>query len=212
MLALCAVALLSACASPITAKVTSFNQWPADAAGSTFSYIRPADKANDLEQQTYEGYVQAELEKLGLRRAAPGQPGRIQVDVVTGNRTREKKYREAVYQDYYVYQPPYRDAAGHVFPGFWTPDRFGSRYVGDREVTRTVQVSNLRLRLLDAQVGAPGNPRAVFEARAVYEGDNEDLPDLVPFLVRAVFDRFPGQNGRVRLVSFDRKTGAVNTQ
>jgi hypothetical protein len=43
----------------------------------------------------------------------------------------------------------------------------------------------------------------VFESRAVYEGDNEDLPDLVPYLVRAVFDGFPGQNGRVRLVKFE---------
>ncbi len=203
------LALLTACASPITAKVTSFNQWPANTAGSSFSFITPADKADDLEQAAYEAYVQAELEKLGLKRAAADQVGRIQVDVVTGSGSRDKKYREAVYQDYYVYQPPYRDAAGNVFPGYWTPDRFGSRYVGDREVTRTVQISNLRLRLLDAEGQAAGKPRAVFESRAAYEGDNEDLPDLVPYLVRAVFDGFPGQNGRVRLVSFDPKTGAL---
>lgn len=208
-LAVLAIALLTGCASPITAKVTSFNQWPANAAGSTFSYITPADKANDLEHEAYESYVQTELEKLGLKRAAPGQVGRIQVDVVTGNGTRNKKYREAIYQDNYVYLPPYRDAAGNVFPGYWAPDRFGARYVGDREVTRTVQVSNLRLRLLDAQGNAPGKPRAVFESRAVYEGDNEDLADLVPYLVRAVFDGFPGQNGRVRVVKFDSKTGAL---
>lgn len=208
-MALLISALLAACASPITAKVTSFNQWPQDAAGATFSYIRPPDRLNDLEQQAYESYVQFELEKLGLKRAAAGQTGRIQVDIVTGSGTRNKTYREAIYQDYYVYQPPFRDAAGKVFPGFWTPDRFGSRYVGDREVTRTVQVSNLKLRLLDAQGNTPGKPRAVFESRAVYEGNNEDLADLVPFLVRAVFDGFPGPNGRVRTVKFDSKTGAL---
>lgn len=207
------VLVLAACASPITAKVTSFNQWPTDTLGATFSFIRPVDALNDLEQQAYEGKVQVELEKLGLNRAAPGQAGRIQVDVVTGNGTRNKQFREAVYRDNYIYHPPYRDAAGNVFSGFWAPDPFGSRYVGDRTVTRTVQVSNLRLRLLDAQVSnvgmAPGKPRAVFESRAVYEGSNEDLATLVPFLVRAVFDDFPGQNARVRSVQFDSKTGAV---
>jgi hypothetical protein len=142
--------LLAACASSITAKVTSFNQWPADAAGSTFSFIRPADKTNNLEQEAYEGYVQLELEKIGLKPAPPGQTGRIQVDLVTGSRTEEKKYREPIYQEYYVFQPPYRDAAGNVYPGYWTPDRFGSRYVGDREVTRTVHASTLRIRLLDS--------------------------------------------------------------
>ncbi|MDO9405602.1 MAG: DUF4136 domain-containing protein [Polaromonas sp.] len=203
------LALLTACASPITAKVTSFNQWPADVAGSTFSYITPSELANDLEQATYAGYVQAELEKVGLRRAPPGQVGRIQVDLTTDNGTKDKKVREAVYQDNYIYLPPYRDAAGNVFSGFWSPDPFGSRYVGDREVIRTVQVSNIRLRLLDSKNALPGKPRAVFESRAVYEGDNEDLPDLVPYLVRAAFEGFPGQSGRVRTIKFDPKTGAM---
>lgn len=200
---------LAACASPITAKVTSFNQWPADTAGASFSFIRPVDVLNDLEQQAYEGRVQAELEKLGMKRVNPGQVGRIQVDIVTGNGTRNKQFREAIYRDNYIYHPPYRDGAGNVFGGFWAPDQFGSRYVGDRIINRTVQVSNLRLRLLDSQGSAPGKPRAVFESRAVYEGDNEDLATLVPYLVRAVFDGFPGQNGRVRTVKFDGKTGEM---
>lgn len=199
--------VLAACASPITAKVTSFNQWPQDAAGAVFSFIRPVDALNDLEQQAYESKVQNELEKLGLKRAAAGQIGRIQVDVVTGNGTRNKQFREAIYRDNYIYHPPFRDAAGNVYGGFWAPDQFGQRYVGDRTVTRTMQVSNLRLRLLDSQGSAPGKPRAVFDARATYEGDNEDLATLVPFLVRAVFDGFPGQNGKVRTLKFDGKTG-----
>jgi hypothetical protein len=138
------LALLAACTSPIVAKVTSFNQWPGNVVGSTFSYIRPTDGINDLEQQAYEGYVQVELEKLGMKRAPAGQVGRIQVDIVTGNGTRDRKYREAVYQDYYVYQRPYRDAAGNVFPGYWAPDRFGPRYVArlqqptSRQATRCV--------------------------------------------------------------------------
>lgn len=203
------VVFLTACASPITAKVTSFNQWPTDTAGATFSFIRPADALNDLEQQAYEGTVQQALERLGLRRAPTGQSGRIQVDVVTSNGAREKRFHEPIYRDNFIYQPPYRDAAGNVFGGFWVPDPFGSRYVGDRIVTRTVQVSNLRVRLLDTQGNAPGKPRAVFESRAVYEGSNEDLPTLVPFLVRAVFDDFPGQNAKVKTVKFDSKTGAL---
>ncbi len=208
-----AVAFLAACAQPITAKVTRFNQWPADAAGATFSFIRPIDALNDLEQQTYEANVQAALEKLGLRRVASGQVGRFQVDVVTGSDTRNQQFREPIYRENYIYYPPYRDAAGHVFGGFWAPDPFGARYVGDRIVVRSVQRSNLRLRLLDTYAAtpgaAPGKPRAVFEARAIYEGSNGDLATWVPYLVRAVFDDFPGQNGKVKIVKFDSKTGAL---
>lgn len=205
------LALVSACASPITARVTSFNQWPANAAGSTFSYVSRTDNTRELEQATYESYVQAELEKRGLVRAPAGQVGRMQVDVNTSNRSEQKTYLQPIYQDNYVYVPGYRDAAGRIFPGFWTLDPFGPRYVGDRQINTTLQTSTLQLRLLDSQGSPPGKPRTVFESRAIFEGEgsSDNLPQIVPYLVRAVFDDFPGLNGRVRVVRFDRETGAV---
>jgi len=208
-MALLLVALLGGCASPITTRVTSFNQWPADAAGSTFSFISPVDTSHELELATYESHVQAALEKQGLRRAPPGQAGRIQAEVLVGSHSEEKTWLQPVYRDHYVFLPPYRDAAGRVFPGAWAPDPFGPRYVGDRQVSRTLRISNLRLRLLDTRGSPPGKPRTVFESRASYEGDSDDLPALVPYLVRAVFDDFPGQNGRTRSVKFDSETGAL---
>jgi len=208
-MALLFVALLAGCASPITARVTSFNQWPADAAGSTFSFISPVDSTRELEQATYESHVQAALEKQGLRRAPPGQVGRIQAEVRVISRNEQKTWLQPVYHDQPFFLPPYRDAAGRVFPGAWVPDPFGPRYVGDRQVSRIVWLSNLRLRLLDTRGSPPGKPHTVFESRASYEGDSDDLPALVPYLVRAVFDDFPGQNGRTRSVNFDSKTGAL---
>jgi hypothetical protein len=209
-LALGVAALLTACASPITTRVTSFNQWPADAAGSTFSYITPMDSTRQLEQATYEGYVQAELEKRGLKRAPAGENGRLQVDVATSSRSEEKTWLQPVYQDNMVFLPPYRDAAGRVFGGGWVPDPFGPRYVGDRQMSMTLYTSSLRLRLLDTKGAPPGKPpRTVFESRAVHEGATGDLPLVVPYLVRAVFDDFPGQNGQVRTVKFDSETGAL---
>ena len=80
--------------------------------------------------------------------------------------------------------------------------------MGSRTVVRTLQVSNLRLRLLDTQSSA-GKPKAVFKSRAVYEGDIEDLPQLMPYLVRAALGRFPRKSGTVQTVRFDAKTGAL---
>jgi Domain of unknown function (DUF4136) len=210
-LAAALLGLLAACASPITARVTSFNQWPANAAGSTFSYVSRTDNTRELEQATYESYVQAELEKRGLVRSPAGQVGRMQVDVTTSSRSEQKTYLQPIYQDNYVYLPGYRDAAGRIFPGVWTLDPFGPRYVGDRQINTTLQTSTLQLRLLDSQGNPPGKPRTVFESRAIFEGEGsgENLPQVVPYLVRAVFDDFPGQNGRTRVVRFDRETGAV---
>jgi hypothetical protein len=198
------IAALAGCASVVRTKVINFNAWPADAMGSTYSYVRAADMQRaELEQATYEGYVGAELEKQGLRQAAPGAPGQFLVEVRASDSTRQRIVLEPVYDNQLIYIAPTRDRFGNVYPGYWQPDRFGSRYIGDREVTRTVQVNRLEVRIRDARAG---DPRPVFNAAAVYEGDNEDLPDIVPFLARAVFHGFPGRNGRVEVLRFDEAT------
>lgn len=204
--------LLSACASPLVTQVTNFNQWPADAAGSSFSFIKPPARpgvaAGELEQATYERHAQAELEKQGLRQAGAGERARLLVELSTVSQLLQRSYVQPVYEENLVFYPPRRNAAGQYFPGFWAPSRFGPTYVGDRIVPYTVQFSELTLRLLDTRSGPPGQPRPVFDARAVYEG-GAALPTIAPYLVRAVMDGFPGQNGQVRKVEFDRETGAV---
>ena len=131
----------------------------------------------------------------------------MQIDVIVGNSTGNKQFREPIYRTHFDYHFAVQDTAGNVYSGFWAPDLFGQRFGGDRTVTRTVQVSNARLRLLDSQRSRQDG--AVFKASAVYENDNEDVVTLVPYLVCAVFDNFPGQNGVVRILKFDSKTGAV---
>jgi hypothetical protein len=116
---------------------------------------------------------------------------------------------EPVYDNALIYVAPTRDRYGNVYPGYWQPDRFGSRYVGDREVTRTVQVNRLDVRIVDTQAKGAKGPKPVFNASAVYEGDNEDLPDMVPYLARAVFYGFPGRNGKVYVLKFDPETGEL---
>ena len=78
-------------------------------------------------------------------------------------------------------------------------------------MSNIIQITSLQLRLLDTQGSPPGKARTVFESRALYEGfgDSDNLPVLVPYLVRAIFDEFPGQSGRVRIVQFDGKTAAL---
>ncbi len=209
-LAALALSLLAACAGPIQTKVTNFNAWPADAAGATYSYASANPQREELEQATYEGYVGAELERHGLRQAVPGQMGRFLVEVTATDTTRQKTVLEPVYDNQLIWTPPTRDRYGNVYHGYWRPDGFGPRYIGDREVQRTVQVNRLAVRILDTQGG--GKPRPVLNTSAIYEGELEDLPDMVPYLARAAFQDFPGRNGRVQVVKFDAKSGEVITR
>lgn len=209
-LALLAALLLSGCATPLTTQVSRFNAWPTDAAGSTFSFVRPVDASRELEHASYEAQVRDELERLGLQAAPSGQAGRILVDMALTGRLENRSAVQPIYREAYVYRPGYRDAQGRIHPGFWGPDPWGPRWVGDQVIPITVPVSQLRLRLLDTRDmpgGRSAQPRTVFESTASQEGEDGPLPTLAPFLVRAVFDDFPGQNGRVQVLRFDRKTG-----
>ncbi|MFI5446864.1 DUF4136 domain-containing protein [Polaromonas sp. UC242_47] len=211
-LVLLASVLLSACANNIVTSVSSFNQWPQDTQGSLFTFITPPASPyappNELEQATYQKYVQIELEKQGLQRAASGQQARLLVELSTITQAQQRTYLQPVYDDRPAFYPPFRNAAGQWIPGYWGPSRFGPSYVGDRVVPYLVQFNQLNVRILDTRNSPPGRPHPVFESRAVYEGDAE-LPTVAPYLARAVFDNFPGQNGQVRKVLFNRETGAV---
>lgn len=217
------VALLAGCGS-VSTKVTRFNVWPADVAGAEFSYLRPLVGPGEVEQATYESYVGRELEKLGLKPGEPNKPPRFLAEVIADHTQREKRVLEPVYQNALIYAAPTRDRYGNVYGGYWAPhapafgalgagpsvgggfgSAFGSVYAGEQEVVRTVQVNRLRVKLYDAQAGTAGRPRAVFESTAVYEGSNEDLAELVPYLVQAIFTGFPGKSGEVRMVKFEER-------
>ncbi len=192
-----ALALLAGCANTLTAKVTRFNQWPADAAGQTYRFTA-AEPQRELELVAYQAQVASELQRIGLKPAANGQPTRFEVDVQANLSERQRQQLVPVYSDQWAYVPPWRDAQGRLHGGHWVPDPMGSRYVGDRSVIRTVQHSSLKLRISE-----PAAKRTVFEATAVHESAEQDLVEVVPYLVRGVFQDFPGANGQVRRLSFD---------
>ncbi len=211
----CALALfvmLSGCASPIIARVSSFQQWPTDVAGSQFGFLAPVDHTRELEQASYASLVAIQLVKQGLQPAASGQQARILIDMSVTSQLENRSYSSPIYQDQYVYRPGFRDAAGRIYPGYWMPDPFGPRYVGNQLLMETVQVSHLRLRLLDTLGPAGSSPRTVFESTATHEGRPAPLSAVVPYLVRAVFEDFPGANGRVQIVRFKPDTGEIIRQ
>lgn len=65
--------LLSGCASTLRSDVTSFQRWPANAAGGTFGFKKLAGQEGSLEHASYEDLARIELNKLGLKEAANWQ-------------------------------------------------------------------------------------------------------------------------------------------
>jgi hypothetical protein len=77
--------------------------------------------------------------------------------------------------------------------------------VGYRNVNRDVTTRRLRV---DIAEGAG----KVFEASATSSGTNATLSVTMPYLIRSVFDGFPGTNGQSREVEFDVDKGSVTNR
>src|SRR3546814_4775775 len=63
------MALLAGCASTISARVTSFQQWPSDASGQDYRIVPAANQVNNLEFESIADTVRAAIGPTGLVRS-----------------------------------------------------------------------------------------------------------------------------------------------
>lgn len=222
--------LLSGCATRLTADVTRFHQWPANTLGATYAIApvlqerqgaplpvnsqQPPPSADetvalsDLEFKTYAGYLDQGLQAQGLVPAARPDQARMIVGMEVQSRRRTIQKRVPEYRPMLWMGMGYRWF--HWSYGPFAP--WGGYYDdsldwGERVVTQPVQQYRLRLRINDRGQSTAAAAPTVFEASASYTGQPLALPVVMPYLVRAVFDDFPGANGKTQQVIFDSKTG-----
>jgi Domain of unknown function (DUF4136) len=196
---------LAGCASTLRSDVTSFQRWPANAAAGSYSFKRVAGQEGSLEHATYEDLARAHLGPLGLSEAPPGSKGRFEVSLDYGIATRTYISREPILDRTNYWHPPryYRD--GGWRPGYWAPSPFGPTVVGYRDVSQDVSTRRLRV---DISEGS----NKVFEASATSSGSSASLSAIMPYLIRSVFDGFPGTNGQQRVLEFDVNKGALSNR
>ncbi|WP_235610665.1 DUF4136 domain-containing protein [Bordetella sp. H567] len=189
--------LLAGCASTptVSARVTSFQEWPADATGQRYRFV-PADPSqnNNLEYQSFQDMVRSGISPTGLVEAGPGQPARFDVSFRYGVTQTQVNVRRPIDPYFYGgYGPGFyggRYWGGPWGPGFWGPDWVDVPSVAYRNA--------LTVEIRDASQGG----KEVYRATAYSVAENDRLLKVMPYLVRAIFDGFPANNGSERQVSY----------
>ena len=192
-LPLAAAALLAACAPTFEARVARFSALPTPPA-KTF-YVEPANAAyvGGLEFAAYANLVKQQMLANGFSEVVT--PGAAEVTVLLD----------------YVVGPPReriqtRPAANIGWGGGWGGGGWGGGWGGgfnggwnQQEIYSVTEFNTVMaikmLRTADKQ--------AMFEGRAETNSRTNNLPALMPNLVRAMFTRFPGTNGEVVRVRFN---------
>jgi len=191
--AIAAMTGLTGCADSFRANVTRFHSTlPPPAQGESFA-VMPDDPKNagSLEFAHYADVVAQHLTGLGYVRAGDPASAQLVVHLDYGVDKGTQRIRTSGPGPYYdpFWGPPrfYRGWHTRYAWGFYDPFLWGDDF-GDVE-SFTVYQSQLKLKIDKAGGGR------VFEGSAHAQSLSNHLTYLVPNLVEALFQNFPGQDG-----------------
>lgn len=191
--------LMSGCASSLSAQVTRYQQWPANAEGGYYHIVATDIQKNNLPFSAYADMVRAAIGETGLVEAQNVGAARFDLSLEYGNPVERRWVRRQV--DPY-YGPYYGSQFGFYhqpFGGGFYP--WGGWMVAPQveDVPVDLYKNTLTVMIRDRN----DHDREVYRATAVSLSQSDNLAGIMPYLARAVFDQFPGRNGQVIEVRYD---------
>jgi hypothetical protein len=206
---LAAVFLMSACSttSQIASDVVRFHRLPAPA-GETF-HIVPTDaaKKGSLEFDSYAAQVTGKLVQAGFRPAAANDAAtyNVRLDYMISGGNEKLASRPGFNTSFNV--PFYYGRGfdhdgyyGRYYDAFYDPFFYGGGFSQPDVYSYTVYTRKLNLDIVKASGG-----EKIFEGRVESTGSDNRLPEVIPYLVQAMFTNFPGSSGVTQHVTMDIK-------
>lgn len=195
---LATTALVAGCASTVSARVTSFEHWPMGVQGQSYRLMAQPDQADNLEYRSYQDMVRASIGATGLVEVPAGAPARFDVVFDYGSIQTQVMTRQP-------YDPYFHGGYGRGFGhyGYGAPWGWGG-YWGPAwvDVPSVAYRNTLNLRIADRNNGSV----EVYRSSASTLTGHPNLLQSMPYLTRAIFDNFPGNNGTERVVEFDNRS------
>lgn len=187
--------VMSGCSSLLSVNVTRFHEVTTLEQKAAFSgdqkryqFVDDVEKTNDLEKKQYAKLVAAELQRLGF---SLDKKALFQLDFkVTAPKSIMQTMQPGMSPGFY----------GGV--GMGMGGRHSRSYIGFNNyvpVTYEIFRNTLELELYDGKTG-----KRIWQAKA--ESDSTggtNIPGLMPYLVKAAVQGFPGESGQTVRVEFD---------
>lgn len=191
------VFFLGGCASTLSARVTTFAQWPGGVEGQHYRIEADASQRNNLEYQAYADMVRASAGRTGLVEATGATTPRFIVSFSYSNPVSQSWVQQ--YADPYFYDGPmFAPWGGFYGPHYgWGGGIFYSPPVVNVPVT--VYKNTLTLVIRDQN----RNGAEVYRSTAVSVSSQDNLSQVMPYLVRSIFDGFPANNGSTRDITYE---------
>jgi Domain of unknown function (DUF4136) len=192
------LAMLSGCAL-LRSQVAVFHQLPKDPSGTTYVMIPFKEQEGSLEHKAYEEAVRQELNAKGFRETTVDQAQTV-VFLAYGIDTGRK-----VHSSYPIIGQTGAttcntfDGMPHESYGCYDSSPWPTYgVVGTRKTRETQYTRNLRLDIVDKQAFTEGNIKTLYVGRVVSSGFSDRLDKILPEMVKALFEDFPGQSGSTK--------------
>jgi hypothetical protein len=196
----------AACSTSIRSDVTRFHKLPEPQGETVFITSSDAAKSGGIEFSQYAGLLVPQLGSLGYRVVTdPNADLVVEIDYdVTQSERRYYTSGGYPFYHYPFYSPFHFGFRHHGFGhgGFghhgFGYSGFGYAYYPQQPYIRTIYTSRLsmKIRRVDGEL--------LFEGNALSTAYRDRLPEVMPYLVSAMFTNFPGQSGSTEVVRIER--------
>ena len=190
------LALLGACASSVESDVVTFHEGPLPKGETIRVVALDPTKQGSLEFQHYARLIAEHLRKIGYTPVAADQPSVLlaEVDYGVSEGVTEVQTRPRGYAHYHFYYGRFYDPFYYGFYPSWT---------WETEVVAST-VYNRRLTLNIVNSGLEGNDRVLFEGRVQSTGREAEIAGIMPYMITAMFNNFPGESGVTKVVTIEK--------
>jgi len=184
--------MLAGCSSFLRSNVVTFHEGPLPT-GETIKVVAsdPA-RQQSLEYRSYANLVSAELAKIGFSTVSGDEDARLlaeldySVELGPTTISVERPDRFVRYHFYYgrYYDPFY----------FGIYNRWGPEVITTPSYLRTLQLNI---------VSNDAERTRLFEGRVQSSGKQNQLPQIMPYLITAMFANYPGESGVTKVVTIE---------
>src|SRR5690606_15925583 len=186
--------LMSGCASTLSARVTTYQQWPVGVQGEYYRIVAVGNQVGNLQFDAYADMLRAAIGATGLREAGAGAEPRFEVRIEYDNPVHQTWVQRYDDPFYYPGWSPFGGYYGHW--GGWG----GGIFYTPSVVNVPVEVYRNTLTVSIVDRAAQG--KEVYRSTAVHTSQDDNLNAVMPYLMQAIFDDFPGNNGQTRVVKY----------
>jgi hypothetical protein len=196
--------VLSGC-TLLRSQVGVFHQLPKDLSGTTYAMIPFKEQEGSLEHKAYEEAVRQELNGKGFRETNVDQ-AQVAVFLAYGIDTGKEVVSSypIIGQTGVSSSSTYGTIQSYGTSGTYSgTTTYTPTYgvVGTGVTSQTQYTRVFRLDIVDKQALAAGTVKKLYEGKVVSRGSSSQLAAVLPTMVKALFEDFPGQNGSTRTSS-----------